>query len=181
VSRISHRNRGFTLMELMIVVAIIGILAAIAIPAFQNYQLRAKRSEAYANLVSIARASETYFTANGTYLDTGNSFPGGAGPLKRSWTGASAVAFDPIGYRPEGNVYFDYEVYASCGCVNCYTATAYGDLDGDGQMVALMFVRPPGDGTAECPTRFAGGLTTPLENGVPVFNQVTWNFTTDQF
>lgn len=175
------RNHGFTLVELMIVVAIIGILAAIAIPAFQNYQLRAKRSEAYANLVSIARASESYFTANGTYLGTVASFPGGVGPQKRAWTGPAAAAFDPIGYRPEGNVYFDYEVNTSCGCVNCFTATAYSDLDGNNLLAALMYVRPPSDGGAECPTRLAGGLPTPIENGTPVFNQVSWNFATDQF
>lgn len=182
MTRVAKRDQGFTLIELMIVVAIIGILAAIAIPAFQNYQLRAKRSEAYANLVSIARASESYFTANGTYVDTGNSFPGGAGPQKRQWDGLSAVAFDPIGYRPEGNVYFDYEVYTGCGCVNCFTATAYGDLDGDGRLVALMYVRPPSNGGAECPTRFAGGLLTPTDdNGNAILDQVVWNFGSDQF
>lgn len=171
-------------MELMIVVAIIGILAAIAIPAFQNYQLRAKRSEAYTNLVSIARASESYFTANGTYVDTVASFPGGAGPQKRAWSGPAAAAFDPIGYRPEGNVYFDYEVNTSCGCVNCFTATAYSDLDGNLLLAALMFVRPPANGVAAdaCPTRLAGNLTTPTDdNGNPILDQVVWNFTTDQF
>lgn len=174
-----HRA-GFTLIEMMIVVAIIGILVAIAVPAFFNYQLRAKRSEAYGNLAAIARSEESYFAANGLYVDTGNSFPGAAGPVKQTWTAAADAAFSTIGYRPEGNVYFDYEVYTGCGCVNCFTATAYGDLDNDNLMVALMFVRPPTNGGAECPTRFFG-LTTPIEGGVPVFNQVSWNLTTDQY
>jgi len=181
MTRLRTRKAGFTLVELMIVVAIIGILAAIAMPAFRSYQLRAKRSEAYSNLVAIARSSESYFVANGTYVNTGGSFPGGVGPLKRAWTPAAATAFDSIGYRPEGDVYFDYDVNTNCGCVNCYTATAYGDIDNNSLIVALMYVRPPSDGGAECPAGVIPALTTPIENGAPVFNQVSWNFTTDQF
>jgi type IV pilus assembly protein PilA len=49
----TRRNRGFTLIELMIVVAIIGILAAIAIPNFIRFQARARQSEANTNLKSL--------------------------------------------------------------------------------------------------------------------------------
>lgn len=62
------RQQGFTLIELMIVVAIIGILAAIAIPAYQNYTVRAKVSE----LLSLAGGAET---AVATYYQTEGQFP----------------------------------------------------------------------------------------------------------
>ena len=59
--------KGFTLIELMIVVAIIGILAAIAIPNFIKFQARSKQSEAKANLHALFTAEKAYFSSNDTY------------------------------------------------------------------------------------------------------------------
>ncbi len=60
-------QRGFTLIELMIVVAIIGILAAIAIPDFMKFQARAKQSEAKTNLKAFFVAAKSYFSENNNY------------------------------------------------------------------------------------------------------------------
>lgn len=61
------RRKGFTLIELMIVVAIIGILAAVAIPTYTGYTNRAKRVEAEEQLMTLASAEEDYFNTYRQY------------------------------------------------------------------------------------------------------------------
>jgi len=65
--RVVQNRMGFTLIELMIVVAIIGILAAIAIPNFLKYQAKSKQSEARANLTSIYTNALTWYAEHDTY------------------------------------------------------------------------------------------------------------------
>ncbi|MCZ6570273.1 MAG: prepilin-type N-terminal cleavage/methylation domain-containing protein, partial [Deltaproteobacteria bacterium] len=62
------QREGFTLIELMIVVAIIGILAAVAIPNFIRYQLRTRAGEGKINLAAIRTAEEAYLAEFGRYV-----------------------------------------------------------------------------------------------------------------
>lgn len=62
-------SRGFTLIEIMITVTIIGILAAVALPAYQNYVLRAGRTEGQAALMDISARLEQFYLGNKTYTE----------------------------------------------------------------------------------------------------------------
>jgi type IV pilus assembly protein PilA len=64
------RRRGFTLIELMIVVAIIGILAAIAIPNFIRFQARSKQGEVKANLKALFTAQRSYYQEKDAFVNT---------------------------------------------------------------------------------------------------------------
>lgn len=64
-----YKSRGFTLIETMFVVVIIGILAAIAYPSYGEYLAKARRTDAQAALLELAQFMERYYTVNGRYVD----------------------------------------------------------------------------------------------------------------
>ncbi len=75
------RSAGFSLIELMITVAIVGILAMIALPSYESYVQRARRADAKTELSSLAQRLERCFSQFGTYL-TGTGCSVGAGPFR---------------------------------------------------------------------------------------------------
>jgi len=182
-----NRSQGFTLVELMIVVAIIGILSAVAIPSFINYQLNSKRVEAYANLASLGKAQKAYFAEYGVFVaaqaeplvTTGTV----AGATKRN-SAAIGVANFLVGWEPEGDVFFDYDtatgtnpLLGNCGACtqNCFTSSAYGDLDGDGLFSILINAHPDLAGQFCTTGLVAGGgpYLPPLDsNGVRMLDTV---------
>lgn len=91
ISRFKPLRRGFTLIELMIVVAIIGILAAIAIPNFVKFQARSKQSEAKTNLKAVFTAQKAYYGEKDKYLERA----------------------DVIGFEPEKGNRYRYELGAT--------------------------------------------------------------------
>jgi type IV pilus assembly protein PilA len=95
----------------MIVVAIIGILAAIAIPNFLNFRLKAKMAEARSNMDGIRTAEVAHYAENEYYV-TGASwtpwsmFLAPSHDVKQAWD--ATTRFSQIGFAPEGKVYFMY-------------------------------------------------------------------------
>ncbi len=105
--RQKKKATGFTLIELMIVVAIVGILAAIAIPNFMRYQAKSKQSEAKVNLRSIYTSQNTYFGEHDTYTHS----------------------LDTLGWTPEGSTRYGYDIIVAS--FSHYTAQATANIDRD--------------------------------------------------
>jgi len=146
------RTAGYTLIELMIVVLIIGVLAAIAIPSFSSYMYMSKTSEATTFLGEIRQRQEAYRAEFGQYCNVSGAastrHPAGTPTDQGVAWNPAPDAWNQLGARPDSTVRFRYSTVAgapgtdpSCcgfGSALGYTGTdfwfvsqALGDLDND--------------------------------------------------
>ena len=179
-----NRNQGFTLIELMIVVAIIGILATVAIPSFREQQYRSRRSEGFTNLAALSKSQRAYSAEFNRYIGAAPSPIDPLGSDPADWEAGVTPGFAALGWKPDGDVLYRYDtnaadIDAGC-CTGCFTATAYSDIDGNGLVAALMLVSPNIADTANPPatcssTILAGTVNPPIDpnSGDPVYDTVS--------
>ena len=110
------KKNGFTLLELLIVVAIMGILASIAMPAYQNSVRRSARAEAKTELLQVASDQERYFSNFSTYVDDALALntPVVAGRDRTTQNGFYAISVEACG---------------GGAITNCFLATATAQND----------------------------------------------------
>ena len=181
MSRKRTTRGGFTLIELIITVAIVGVLSSTAIGLFKIQQLRAKRTEAMTNLEAIAKMERSYFGESGIYPGA-PTVPLGVPGQKQNWDAAALAAFGQLGFQSEGSVWYVYDVNSTtmpglcapgdCPSGACFTASAYGDSDLDGGIAVIGYFHGDDLGAA-CPVMVIPAIGPPIDpsDGLPILDQ----------
>lgn len=131
------KNYGFTLIELMIVVVIIAFLSILTVPNLMKFLYKAKRTEAYINLGSLAIAQKMYFAQNGEYTNI-------LGPEGLNWSCEKNINYTYGFTGQENKNYFQGNLKAaenslsgSLANKNKFIIYAAADIDGDGKLDIL--------------------------------------------
>lgn len=111
------RQRGFTLIELMIVVVIVGIIAAVALPSYRDYVKRARRADAQIALTQVANQQERYLTQCNFYAFT----LAATGSLACGTVGTSTSILIANSQSPDGH----YTISMTAGNIGSTTCTAF--------------------------------------------------------
>jgi type IV pilus assembly protein PilE len=120
-----YKQKGITLVELMIVVVVIAILASIAVPSYQNYVQRSKRVTAQGDLFAFRNAMQRYFAENNTYAGATAAAADSAGaPIATLFPSQSPIDSNVAAYTLTVNV-------ASVGSSYTLQATPVGSQTGD--------------------------------------------------
>ena len=128
-------RRAFTLVELMIVVAIIGILATVAVPNYSVFVLRAKKSEAYVCLDGIRTAEYAYEAAFDAFVAAPPNPAGDLQKTTRNWD-LTQEDWYTLSWEPTGAVRCAYQV-ETFDDASWFRADAFCDIDGDGQVAII--------------------------------------------
>jgi prepilin-type N-terminal cleavage/methylation domain-containing protein len=176
-TRKSNRSRGYTIIELMFTVAIVGILASIAIPNYQLYRYRTRTAEIASLFSGIRAAQDAFFATHDAFANiTAPNPPTPPGSARQLWVPvacdpncsrtnpADCTSFECIGFAPATWVYYQY-ASPSLNTPTEYSIGAAGDVDGNGSSGSYSYqtansgggVGLLADGVSGCPAGIPAG------------------------
>ena len=123
------RQTGFSMVELAITIAVIGILASIAIPGYQRQQWKAKRAEGRLIVNGISTAEQAYHASNDNWVATGANPAGSIGKDLRTWD-MSISGWSTLNFQPDGEVRCNYQAQLF-GTVQYCRVSGTCDVDDD--------------------------------------------------